>query len=375
MWLHFFLILYILLLGLLLGTGKQNRIKQITYIILTFGLFFIIVAFRSENVGNDTSEYLRLFSSISLSGDITSFAWRYEIGYLYLNKLLSLIGSHPQIIIIVTSFIIIFGFARFFYKYSQIHWLSTYLFFTFGYYGATMNTIRLQLAIIVILFAYDYLRKRNLIKFILIVILASMFHRTALVFLLAWPITKLKFNFKTALTAIITSLILYIIFPIIFEVLLNIFPTYEYYLGSEYLNGEIRLASVLNMLVGISIILFGIFTGYHTQKREIDIGNFNVQSVNRTEVNDGQLMLLLLVAGVSITFISFNFNLLNRVGDYFLLFSCVYLPNSLKRLRDKNLVIVIVLIIVVLFCAYATTILIMRPEWNTIYPYNFFWEV
>lgn len=374
MWLYYFLVIYILLLGLLLGTGKQNKIKNGLYIILAFGLFIIIAAFRGENVGNDTDAYLRLFTNISVTGDISTFTWRYEIGYLYLNKLLSIVVTDPQIIIIVTSFIIMIGFARFIYKYSNMPWLSTFLFFTLGYFGTTMNTIRLNLAIIVILFAYDFLRERKLIKFVLTVIFASLFHRTAIIFLLAWPITKLRVNYKTMSSLVIASVLGYLMFPTIFNGLIKIFPTYQYYVGSEYLNGEVRLASVMNMLVGLSIVLLGSSTNYHKRK-EVEVkANNNVSIIEKEKINDGQYMLLLIITGILVTFMSFNFNLLDRVGDFFLVFSCVYLPNAINKINDNKLKVLIIFIVVILFILYSTTIQILRPEWNTIYPYEFFWS-
>jgi len=171
----------------------------------------------------------------------------------------------------------------------------------------------------------------------------------------------------------IGSVLIYTIFPIILRILLKIFPTYEYYLGSLYLNGEIRLASVMNLLVGISIIVMGVFVNYHKQNNTIAYANNNTLNIAERKILDGQFMTLLLVAGTSVIFISFNFNLLNRVGDYFLVFSIVYLPNAIKQLKDKKLEILIIYTVVVLFFAYSTMILIMRPEWNIIYPYNFYW--
>lgn len=372
MWLHYAIIFYILSTGVIFGRNTKKRVKRNSYLILTFGVFIFLSALRSSNVGNDTSAYIRLFNDIAITGDVSRYSWRYETGYLYLNKLLSLLSSNSQIIIIVTSIIIMCGFARFIYKYSNNLWLSVYLFFTLGYFGMSMNTIRLNIAIAIVLFSYDFLREKRLIKFIITVFLASLFHRTAIIFLLAWFITKLKINYKTTTIVIIGSLTLYIAFPTILRVALSLFPTYQYYIGSAYLDGSTRIASVMNFLVGISIVVFGMLTRYH--KKTINGQSYsNVSSNETVEINDGQFMLLLLLAGVSITFISFNFNLLDRVADYFLVFSIVLLPNALNSIRDKNLRSLLSFIIVVLFFVYSTTIQIIRPEWNIIYPYQFFW--
>lgn len=377
MWLYYFLIVYILVLAISLGVNTQNSFKKKAYIFLTFGLFTIMASLRSENVGNDTIVYISLFKSILVMDDLTAFVGRYEIGYLYLNKLLSLIFSNPQIILIVTSFFTMFGFATFINKYSKVTWLSVYLFFTLRFFDTTMNVIRLNIAIVLILFAYDFLRQKKLFNFILIVIAAFLFHRTAIVFLLAWPITKLKFNYKTVTFIIISSLLLYIGFSSILYTMFKIFPTYQYYLDSVYLDGEIRLASVMNILVGISIILLGVSAKYY-KKNNLISNNIvkitpNFLDEEKEAINDGENMLLLLIVGVAFTFLSFKFNLLGRVGSYFLVFSIVYLPNSINQLKNKKLVAVIIFIVVVLFFAYATCIQIIRPEWNRIYPYTFFW--
>lgn len=373
MWLHYAIIFYILLTGIIFGRTAQKGMKRNTYLIITFGVFTLLSAMRSSNVGNDTPEYIRLFENVAASGNVSGYSWRYETGYLYLNKLLSLLSSNSQIIIIVTSIIIMGGFARFVYKYSNSLWLSVYLFFTLGYYGMSMNTVRLNIAIVVVLFSYDFLREKKLIKFIITVFLASLFHRTAIIFLLAWPITKLKFSYKTIVAAVVGSLSLYMFFPIILQTALRFFPTYQYYLGSSYLDGNTRLASVMNFLVGLSILVFGVFTKYHKKQKAMQMNN-NISNYISLEMNDGKNILLFLLAGVSITFISFNFNLLDKVGDYFLVFAIICLPNSIRMVRDSQSRLLITFIVVLMFFIYATTIQIMRPDWNVIYPYSFYWN-
>jgi hypothetical protein len=236
MWLHYILILYILLIGTIFRESNQGKAMKILCLILTFGLFTVLASFRSDSVGNDTAEYLRIFNDISSTGGMSLYSWRYEKGYLFLNKILSLITDQSQIILIITSVMIMFGFARFIFKYSNNIGLSVYLFFTLGYYGMSINTIRLSLAIVIILFSYDFLREKKLIKFIISVLLASLFHRAALIFLIAWFIVKLKFSYKIIGIAMAGSIGLCVAFPAILQIVLRIFPTYQYYLGSSYLD-------------------------------------------------------------------------------------------------------------------------------------------
>lgn len=371
MWLHYTISACILIVSIMFDRNAENKVKKGFYIKLMFGLFIVLSAFRSIRVGNDTPEYIRLFNEIAVTGDISKS--RYEMGYLYLNKFLSLISSHSQVIIIATSVIIMLGFARFIYKYSNNVWLSVYLFFTMGYFGMSMNTIRLNIAIVIILFSYDFLTEKKLFQFVSIVLLASLFHITALIFLLAWPITKLKVNFNTISFLVVGSLALFFAFPIFLQVALSLFPNYQYYLGSSYLDGSTKIASVMNFLVDGSIVLLGISSGYFKKPEEENTQSDLFKS-NGNEINYGNEMLPLLLASLVITFISFKFSLLDRAGDYFAVFTLVYLPNSINYIHDRYLRLWITYSVVVLFFAYATTILIVRPEWNVIYPYSFFWN-
>ncbi|MBM7685772.1 EpsG family protein [Defluviitalea raffinosedens] len=374
MWLHYILIIYILILGVACGRANQSPIAKRIYFFLVFGTFAFLAAFRANTIGNDTYEYIRIFNNIAVSKDIASYTWRYEEGYLYLNKLISMITLNPQFIIIVTSIFVIFGFAKFIYRYSKIPWLSTYLFFTLGYFGMSMNTIRSNIALVIILYSYRYLRERKLFKFIFIVFLASLFHRVSLFFLLAYPITYLKYNFKTILLVISSSIIVSLTFSKLLNVVLIYFPRYQYYIESKYLDGDTRTASVLNFLVGLSIIIFGVCTRYHLKEMKEELV---LKSISREKLNikDGQNMLMLIITGVAVIFISFNFSLLDRIGNYYIVFAIIYLPNAIIGLKNRQMKMLSIFLVVGMFFIYSTTIQIMRPEWNVIYPYKFFWQM
>ena len=119
MWLFFGILSFILLTGIIFDRSVKIKSPQKKYIMMNFFVFTLLSAFRAENVGNDTNEYIRIFNNIALSGDISNFTWRFEIGYLYLNEFSALLSSNSQIIIIITSIIIMVGFARFIHLHSE----------------------------------------------------------------------------------------------------------------------------------------------------------------------------------------------------------------------------------------------------------------
>ncbi|WP_075983034.1 EpsG family protein [Bacillus massilinigeriensis] len=365
MWIYFTLSFYIIL------TALWNKIvinSRHVYLFLTLGLLGFLSAFRSSSIGNDTATYLYLFT-ISPDFELELFDSRYEVGYVLLNKVLNLITPNPQIILIASSILIICGFYRFIIKYSEIPWISTFLFFALGYWGQMMNTIRQNIAIVILLLSYDFIKKKKVLPFILLVLFASLFHRTAIIFLLAYPIAQLKFNLKTVLTSLAIAVSGLTFFGPLLELALGIFPLYQYYLGGVYLDDNIRLATILNIIVITFILLFGRFI---VQKQFGKQSNID-QPKNFSQV-DYRIFSLFILVGIVIEIISMKFSLLNRVGVYFSVFLIAYLPNVINSIRDKNLRTLIIMIVVLLFFLYSTVIQIYRPEWNDIYPYQFFWQ-
>ncbi|WP_018757164.1 EpsG family protein [Paenibacillus terrigena] len=366
MWLYYGLVVYILILAFVLwGMHNEDQKKKI-YLFLTFGLFFLLAAFRSNSVGNDTLTYIKLFETTQYSG-IANFGERYEIGYLVLNKLLGYISSNPQIILIATSIIIIFGYWRFVWKYSMMPWLSVYLFFTMGYFGATLNTIRHNIAIVILLLSFDFILKRKLSYFVALVLLASLFHNTAIIFIIAYPMVMLRLNYKTVFISLGTAIAGYLFFPKMLNVIISFFPRYSYYLGGKYLDGNIRLATIVDILVSVAILSIGLIIYYKNTQSILLKESQNVES------REFEILTILTLIGIVISFISLNFNLLDRAGTYFHIFSIIYLPNALKQIKNNKLYPMLVYLAIILFFVYSTIIQIYRSEWNDIFPYSFFW--
>lgn len=96
MWLHYNIIIILILLGVLIYFNGRSRNKDKLFISISFIMFFILSAFRSENIGNDTFSYISLFERIANKNDFSQFTSGYETGYVYLNKLISTINPHPQ---------------------------------------------------------------------------------------------------------------------------------------------------------------------------------------------------------------------------------------------------------------------------------------
>lgn len=359
-------VFFIFVLGIVIIAGTVFRQINMRYslpvrtigkeaVLYSVFLFLGLVAIlRGPVVGNDTETYIDLFRSIAQSNDLSVFLLRYEIGYVWFNKICSKVSENPQTIIIISGIITTVGYLYFFKRYSKAVFLSVVMFVCLRYYDQTLNIIRECIAICILLYSYKYIANHNFIKFCLCVILAFVFHKTAIIFLIAWWIVKLEFKMRNLLLISSLSIVFAIQFGAIFQHLLTVFETYSYYDGGKYF-GETRLATIL-MLV-MQVVFLGL--AFYIRKK-------NISHVSA----DDDRMLMLWSVGICILIVSTQFNLLDRIATYFNVFSLVALPNLISIIGNKNNKLVVSTMLVILLLGYYISILEFKSSWNRIYPYE-----
>lgn len=328
------------------------------YAIFFMFLLFLMAALRASSIGNDTANYLRIYTIIQKGNFIEGWEERFEPGYLILNRLLASFFQEQQIILLVTSIIIYGGFLYFIVKFSSNVWLSVFLFITLGYFGQSLNTIRLCIAYSILLFSYSFLRKKQFITFVIIVLLATMFHRTAIIFLLAYFVQNIKLNKWIFGIWVIFTATVTIYMQVFLDILFKIYPTFQYYIGTNYVSSG-KLASILYLLIWLLVLIFGLAIQWKKRGETIS--------------KDISIMTFFMMIAVSIYSFSLRFNLLDRIAQFFSMFGIVYIPNTLELIKSKRKKYILTMIIVMLFFSYFVTIQVFRPEWNVIYPYKTFW--
>jgi hypothetical protein len=337
------------------GVTHENN----AYIAFIFILIGLLVALRSAVVGNDTENYVELFENVaSLQyGDLSDYV-RYEIGYIYLNKFASHISTHPQTILIVTGIIVTAGYYLFIRKYSKSVYLSVFMFILLGYMGQTMSMVRQCIAMSILFYAYRLIEQKKFILFILSVLCASLFHRTAIVFLAAWFIVKIPLNTKNLIMLTIGTIILFISFETLFATSLSLFELYAYYENGKYF-GDTRIATILQtgMILGFFVLALCV-------RKNTGVKAFRNLGYEK--------MLMLLYAGMCIMILAFKFNLFDRIAIYFNVFSIIVIPNTIALIKRSQVRLFIQLAVLSLLSAYQIIIITYRPEWNRIYPYYFF---
>ncbi|MBO5212802.1 MAG: EpsG family protein [Clostridia bacterium] len=324
--------------------------SQIAFFLFVMLLLWFLTAFRSEYIGSDTIQYFNHFKAMSYYGKI-SFNSRFEIGYQILTLIISKINPNPYFFLGVIATICYLATGIYIYKYSDNIVFSTVLVFPIAY-GFFATGLRQAIAMVIILYAYQAIKNNKNILAFLIILFAATFHTSALIalFLLLHKIIPKKPIIIIPLSAI---LIIFSLAGFMDDILSAILPFYAGYYENEIITDG-WLGITYYCLRNIVFYILVYLSYKKSQKQNcLALSNF---------------VILFLT-----TCFGFSLSLFSRATNYFLLICIVELPNAIYRgrLPYKKIFVFLIGFIMVL---YFVVTLIIRPDWNTLCPYKFFWN-
>lgn len=362
-----------LIMGILIPDINENTNRKKTYLLIIFGAMFFYSAFRGSNVGIDTYNYKMSFYEIKNYGLWQSFSYlRLEKGYILLNYILSCFSNNAQIVLIITSLFISYSFAQCIYKYSENIVLSTFLYIIF-IFSSTMNITRQYVALGFILLSFKYLISKKTIKAGILVVIAILFHNTAIVFLPFLVITMPKFKINTkiiSLFCIISTVIVYS-FDKGLNLLFRIFPIYKRFMDLQLYSSESDL-SIPWLLCYICIFIGAIISIRRENKTEvIDKKNVLLKKEVYNEQSFGLFILLYIAFIISYIF-SKRLWIASRMLAYFKPSLCIVLPNVLEKLLPKKSAIkyIVYFLFIAIFFVWGYSMFLKDP--HGLLPYNFF---
>lgn len=176
---------------------KKKASQQSKHFILALMPLALLMAFKSKYVGADTINYNNMFITM-LEGTFDYYVSneRIEIGYKLFLKIISSISHNSQIQHVVYASVFVFSFGHFIKKNAKSSARFVVLFMGMNLFSFYLTGIRQSLAMMICLFAYECIKEKKPIKFILIVCLATLFHKSAMFFLFAYPIARMKVTKK-----------------------------------------------------------------------------------------------------------------------------------------------------------------------------------
>lgn len=242
-----------------------------------FGLVFLFLALRYD-YGNDYMGYLNQFIEIRSIKDVQYFHFRFnEIGWWYLNYLFSFLGPNGFFIMyaIIAAFTSYVGY-RFIKKYIPVKYFALAIFlFIFQPDNILVlsSGIRQFIAVSIFLLSVDYLVKRQYLRYLFLIISASLFHTSVLVFI---PLIFLNLvNWKIRAPYIIIFLIAFVsliylqqdIFTQVEGLLAFYFNEYQSYTKS----GFEKVSFGLGFYFNAGIYLFVLYLGSKEKYSDVNI--------------------------------------------------------------------------------------------------------
>lgn len=143
---------------------------------------FILMAFKGHTVGSDTPNYLYQFEIINDDKLYNELYERIEPGYDLLQKILHAITTDPIILLTTVALITCISCYYFFRDNCKYSCTSLYFFMALGYFPFIMSGLRQTIAMSICMLAYRYVKEKKLYKFLLLIIIAMTFHKSAIFF-------------------------------------------------------------------------------------------------------------------------------------------------------------------------------------------------
>lgn len=217
-------ILFIFILLAYLNFSKGQRVKP--FIILVCSVLFLLSGFRHETVGSDTYGTMMMFERCAAKqwGDImgnfiTNYLTPSELGKdpgeEVFYKLISYIIPNSRLFLFVIAGVTISSFGYFFYRNCNSMkevMFSFFFYLTFFYQYLPNSSARQSLAVSVILLAYLFLKDQKYAYFVLLVLLASTFHKSSLICLVQIPfmfLRNIKMVYRLSVAAFVFVLFYY----------------------------------------------------------------------------------------------------------------------------------------------------------------------
>ena len=232
------------------GTEKHKTRTRDILLLVAFLPVFLLFVLRDKYIGADTSVYVNIFSEIdkiSFSKIIYGNYYKKDVGFYVFTKIIRLVSSNYTFYFFVIGLVIYLTLFFFFRKYAGNPFFAITFLILLGTQSFFETGLRQTLAVCACIWSIKFIINKKIIKYLLCVILAYSFHKSAFIFLITF---FLAFINKTS-TRIIFFSIITIVFVIMFVPFQNAFNQilgYEYTI-EETGNGFIFLAVLIVLFI------------------------------------------------------------------------------------------------------------------------------
>ena len=229
---------------------EQTSISRKSYWMPLF-LLSLLAGIRKYNVGTDSGTYTKAFRHNTNINNF-SFGEHVEPAYQVLNYLILSFTHNYYWLFFITALIVVSSYLYIIKKLSSNYILSVFLFITLGTYTFFFFFLRQGLAMAILALATPYLINKKFKNFLLIVILAALFHVTALFVIPFYFLLHLRI--KIIYKLIIIFITTFLSSSLLISYLASNNPRYEVYTQESERGGLVVLSFNIIMVLFLYIV-------------------------------------------------------------------------------------------------------------------------
>lgn len=294
----------------LLRKGPQNYFVFLTAIIL------IMVAGLRWRVGTDYVTYSLNYPEYAATfwESIITFN---EPGIKGISALSKLIKDDYGTMFFISSFITVGLCVLAMSKHSNLFLFSTLLYIFIGTWHGSFNGVRQYLACAIIFSGHSYIIKKDFIKYLMVIIIASLFHQSAIVMILLYYVPQKKMNPQSIFLIMLAVATILLSYDFLFQILETVAEIRnEAFVVTSYTT---RSINPLRIAVTLAPILLYYFLSSNKLFLDEDYFYINVMFVN-----------------FAVFLIASNSAYLARFGIYTNIFLVLSIPRLLKNEDNRS---------------------------------------
>lgn len=359
----YFSLLFISPIVLLLFRKKENPEKLALLITCIF--VFLLLALRSKNTGVDLIPYYNMYEAVkefSFHDVLKDFSFIHknsilasEWGYTLFTWIFAKNGLSYQAFLVIQSAFCVFSLYHFISVHSRKPSLSIVLVIAFGLIDYYYCIVRQAIAFAILLYCVDFIEKKNYPVCVLLVLVATLFHRTSLIFIVTIPLCFLPISWWSSLVFIGLSALILPLFPVLNNLVVKVMK--GVYDSTSYLSTGFEFGELIFVLLAIGLFM----TFFYAKKKEVFLKDRFIYWAFMVTIPLQCLSMYMPIFGRLVTLT-------------FLPFSCVGITNAFldKETEPCNLEKGLMLAIFVVACSYYAFCLYFDKRGLQLIPYGLF---
>ena len=323
---------YIIAYIVLMGSLKFILPKKQLVIAMALSLFFL-ASFRSPLFGPDVMSYVDSFNRLKYQSLASTFQISKDASFYVFAQLLGKLGVSSQGWLAILSGIFIFSLYKLIKEYSIDPYLSFIVVLSLGYFFFSLTGLRQALAMSILLLSFKFILERKIMFFILNVLFASLFHSSALIFIIAYPLSNIKVSKKH----IFIPLIVLISSFFLEKLLRNFISALAWNESLKNYSNQEQFLTYSGFVIQLMIIYFC----YLNKKKILSVNN-----------KENTVLFNMLLIGIIFQAFSSIIAEFFRVSYYFSIYCMVLIPRAIYSFKDKESRLIAYLLVFIALFSY-----------------------